>query len=157
MTISWLNTPLQDRFEDLVDDASQFTDLVMAKHPGVPIIVAGHSLGGLVAVLLLARRQKDFAGLVLQSAAIDVEWTPLLKFQAVVGDCIATCCPFSKIVPAVRPQDMSEDPKVVQVRISRWSRYGSQGGPGTDHSRVRRRAWLIPGVEVGVRARRDSL
>ena len=90
----------------------------MAKHPGVPIIAAGHSLGGLIAVHLLVRRQKDFAGLVLQSAAIDVEWTPILKCQAFIGDCIASCCPFSKIVPAVRPDDMSEDPKVVQVRTA---------------------------------------
>ena len=81
----------------------------------MPIIVAGHSLGGLVAVHLLVRRQAVCSGLVLQSAAIDVEWTPVLKFQAVIGDCIAGCCPFSKIVPAVRPEDMSEDPQLVQV------------------------------------------
>lgn len=82
------------------------------------MIVAGQSLGGLVAVNLLLRRQKEFAGLVLQSAAIDVEWTTLLRCQAVVGDCIASCCPFSKIVPAVRPQDMSEDPKLVEEYIN---------------------------------------
>ena len=58
-------------------------DLVAAKHPGVPVIVAGHSLGGLVAAHLLVRRQKDCAGLVLQSASIDVEWTPLLRCATV--------------------------------------------------------------------------
>ena len=44
-----------DRFEDLVDDASQFLDSILAKHLGLPVILAGHSLGGLVAVHLLAR------------------------------------------------------------------------------------------------------
>ena len=107
-----------ERHEDLVDDASQYLDLVLAKHPGLPVIVAGHSLGGLVAVHLLSRRQKDFAGLVLQSAAIDVEWTPMLKCQAAIGDCIASLCPFSKIVPAVRPQDMSEDTKLVEEYLN---------------------------------------
>ena len=69
-------------------------------------------------VIVMLRRQKDFTGLVLQSAAIDVEWTPMLKFQAIIGDCIAGCCPFTKIVPAVRPEDMSEDPKVRGLKNS---------------------------------------
>ena len=79
----------------------------------------GASLGGLIAVNLAIQRQKDFAGgLVLSSAGLDIEWTPLLRCQAVVGNCIAGCCPFSKIVPAVRPQDMSEDPELVKEYIN---------------------------------------
>ena len=45
-------------------------------------------------------------------SAIDIEWTPLLKFHAFIGNCVTACAPFAKIVPAVRAEDMNADPKV---------------------------------------------
>ncbi|GFH31216.1 hydrolase_4 domain-containing protein, partial [Haematococcus lacustris] len=37
-----------------------------------------------------------------------------MKCQAPLGNCLAGCVPFAKIVPAVRPADMSQDPQVVR-------------------------------------------
>lgn len=59
-----------NEFDDLVVDAIQYLDTVLPKHPDVPWICAGHSLGGLVAVHVLLRRPKGLSGLVLHSAAI---------------------------------------------------------------------------------------
>ncbi|GAX72847.1 hypothetical protein CEUSTIGMA_g302.t1 [Chlamydomonas eustigma] len=105
-----------EHFEDLVDDASQCLDIIKQSQPmGIPLLVGGQSLGGLLALHLLLKRQKDFSGLILHSAALDVEWTPVLRWcQASIGDCLAGMCPYAKMVPAVRPQDMCEDPAVVE-------------------------------------------
>lgn len=40
----------------------------------------------------------------LLPAAIDVEWTPLLRAQSKVGNIMAVLMPRARIVPAVRPQ-----------------------------------------------------
>jgi acylglycerol lipase len=37
------------------------------------------------------------------------------RFQAAVGGVMARLIPRARIVPAVRPEDMSQDPRVVQV------------------------------------------
>lgn len=38
------------------------------------------------------------------------------RFQALIGDCLAGCCPFAKMVPAVRPEDMNADPEVCELQ-----------------------------------------
>lgn len=107
-----------DHFDDLVDDAEQFFDSVRASYPSVPIFLLGHSLGGLITihlVLKLKSRNIKVSGLILSAALVDVEWTPVLKIQASIGDCLAKCIPFSKIVPAVRPEDMNTDPDEIKA------------------------------------------
>ncbi|GLC59571.1 hypothetical protein PLESTB_001501600 [Pleodorina starrii] len=107
------------RFSHLVDDAVQYMDEVLkpalaARGITAPIFIAGDSLGGLVASYVVLQRPEAFAGLVMQSPAIDVEWTPLLRFQAAIGNVLAAVVPRAKLVPAVRPEDMSQDPAVVK-------------------------------------------
>ena len=81
-----------------------------------PVFIGGHSLGGLVAALTAAGHASPsaaaggagpWAGLVLSSPALDVEWSPMLRVQAAVGGLLAAVVPRARIVPAVRPEDMS--------------------------------------------------
>ncbi|GFR39898.1 hypothetical protein Agub_g403 [Astrephomene gubernaculifera] len=81
--------------------------------PPPPVFMLGHSMGGLVAALLCLRRQQQVAGLLLHSPLVDIEWTPVLRVQAMVGGLLATLVPRARLVPAVRPEDMSQDPRVV--------------------------------------------
>ncbi|KAL6751088.1 alpha/beta-hydrolase [Haematococcus lacustris] len=106
-------------FEDLVMDLLQFVQLVLDAQPegrmkSLPLLSVSQSLGGLVSCMASARNPGIFSGIALHSAAIDVEWTLTLKCQAPLGNCLAGCVPFAKIVPAVRPADMSQDPQVVR-------------------------------------------
>ena len=71
-----------EHFEDLTDDLWQYVREVVqpkAESESLPLICAGHSLGGLVAALVVAAHQSVFTALILNSAAIDVEWTPILR------------------------------------------------------------------------------
>mmetsp|Transcript_24351 Transcript_24351/g.43652 ORF Transcript_24351/g.43652 Transcript_24351/m.43652 type:complete len:312 (+) Transcript_24351:77-1012(+) len=120
-------------FSDLVDDTIAFSDLTFKfiKESGseAPVFIGGASMGGLVATHVALKRGGDiaahpsdgtpsFSGLILQSPALDVEWTTILKIQASVGNLIATLMPRARIVPAVRPEDMNPDPKMVQEYLN---------------------------------------
>jgi len=91
-----------------------------------PFFLGGHSLGGLVAALTavnLEQKKEDdtittattFQGLLLSSAALDVEWTPILRVQAMFGGFFSSLFPTARIVPAVRPEDMSDDAASVEA------------------------------------------
>lgn len=103
---------------------------------GTPLFLGGHSMGGLVAALAAAAWQggdgrngsslvlppppaprPPLAGLVLSSAAVDVEWTPILRIQAPLGGLMAAVMPRARIVPAVRPEDMSTDAATVAAYV----------------------------------------
>ncbi|GIL65895.1 hypothetical protein Vafri_19531, partial [Volvox africanus] len=121
-----LSEPLDDpsralvrRFSYLVDDALLYLEKVLkpaltARGINAPLFVGGNSLGGLIASYVVLERPDSFAGLIMQSPAIDVEWTPVLKVQAALGNLLAAIVPRAKLVPAVRPEDMSQDPAVVK-------------------------------------------
>jgi alpha-beta hydrolase superfamily lysophospholipase len=59
-----------DRVDDLLDDLDAVMTAARADAPGVPVILYGHSLGGLVATLYTIERQPALAGLVLAAPAL---------------------------------------------------------------------------------------
>jgi alpha-beta hydrolase superfamily lysophospholipase len=61
-----------DTFDQYLDDAERFLSFVQRDHPGVPVFMLGHSMGGTVVALLALARQPDIAGLILCSAALCV-------------------------------------------------------------------------------------
>ncbi|PNH07837.1 Monoglyceride lipase [Tetrabaena socialis] len=72
------------KFAFLVEDSLKvLKDVVQpslkANNITAPLFIAGNSLGGLVASYVVLASPDTFAGLVMQSPAIDVEWTPVLS------------------------------------------------------------------------------
>lgn len=47
--------------------------------PLPPCFSMGQSMGGLVAAQAVLKQQELWAGLILHSALVDIEWTPVLK------------------------------------------------------------------------------
>ncbi|KAJ9520914.1 hypothetical protein QJQ45_014099, partial [Haematococcus lacustris] len=121
-------TEAQDRaviweFQHLLDDLALVVGdaLRCAEVEGeaaVPMFLGGQSMGGLVAAHAALGSQPAWSGLILHSAALGVEWTPVLKAQAPVGALLGKLLPRARIVPAVRPEDMSPDPKAVAAYMS---------------------------------------
>ena len=63
-----------------VDDSEAFAVATRARYdPRLPCFSAGQSMGGLVATHLVLRGQAAWAGLILCSAAIDVEWNLVMR------------------------------------------------------------------------------
>nr|XP_051708567.1 monoglyceride lipase isoform X2 [Oryctolagus cuniculus] len=57
-------------FHVFVRDVLQHVDLVQKDHPGVPVFLLGHSMGGAIAILTAAERPAHFSGMVLISPLV---------------------------------------------------------------------------------------
>jgi acylglycerol lipase len=77
-------------------------------------------MGGLVAAYSALRNQSQWAGLILNSPLINIEWTFVLRLQAKLAAVLAWAVGRAKIVPAVRVEDMSQDPEVVSWSSAEW-------------------------------------
>lgn len=65
-----------------VDDSEAYARSTRARYdPGLPCFSAGQSMGGLIAAHLVLRDQAAWAGLILCSAAIDVEWNLTMRCE----------------------------------------------------------------------------
>ncbi|NQV05971.1 alpha/beta fold hydrolase, partial [bacterium] len=62
-------------FEHVIDDLEHLADIAISEHPGIPLIVAGHSMGGLLASRFVQRNPGRVAGMILLGAVIgDWNW-----------------------------------------------------------------------------------
>ena len=98
-------------FERIVDDLHAVADLAREQHPGLPLVLIGHSMGGLIATRYAQRHAGDLAGLVLSGPAIGL--------SVVIKDWLAApALPDDPIDIAVLSRDLSvgeayaEDPRV---------------------------------------------
>jgi alpha-beta hydrolase superfamily lysophospholipase len=57
-------------FEDVVSDVHAVADLARAAHPGLPLVMAGHSMGGLIAARYAQRYGDELTALVLSGPVI---------------------------------------------------------------------------------------
>lgn len=65
-----------DKFSQYVADVSGVADIAIARHPGLPLIVLGHSAGGVVATSYVLDNQSKVAGLICESFAYRVPAPP---------------------------------------------------------------------------------
>ncbi|MGV9886650.1 alpha/beta hydrolase [Streptomyces sp. NPDC003395] len=75
-------------FEDVVTDLHAVAGLARAAHPGLPMVVIGHSMGGLIASRHAQRHGSELAALVLSGPVIGAWETPerLLAHAAEHGE-----------------------------------------------------------------------
>jgi alpha-beta hydrolase superfamily lysophospholipase len=93
--------------EDLIDVINSTRKRMAA---GAPLILLGHSLGGLVAALLVALDRVAVQGLVLSSPALAVRLNPL---QKVLLGTLPQVAPHFTVGNGVNPKYLSHDPAVV--------------------------------------------
>ncbi len=92
-------------FEDVVADVHTVAEAARAAHPGLPVVVIGHSMGGLIAARYAQRYGDELAALVLSGPVIGAWETPgrLLAHHEVHGE-----------IPdiPINPAALSRDPAV---------------------------------------------
>ncbi|MEZ2294557.1 lysophospholipase [Variovorax sp. RCC_210] len=96
----------------LVDDLALVIDDARRLNPGVPLVVLGHSLGGLVAASLVARHVRPVDGLVLSSPGLDPGLSGVQKALLAVLPRIA---PNLRVGNGLDDSYLSHDPAVVQA------------------------------------------
>lgn len=100
--------PSTPRLLDDLADVIESTRLRMDK--GAPLVVLGHSMGGLVAACLVALRELPIQGLVLSSPALD---PGLSKFQKMLVATLPRVAPNVAVGNGLDPDFISHDPAVV--------------------------------------------
>lgn len=89
-------------YDEFMRDLSQFRSIVETAHPGLALVVLGHSMGGNLAVGHALDNQAGLAGLALSGAALEIgdDFSPI---QLKVFSLLA------KVAPGIRPQGLSAD------------------------------------------------
>jgi alpha-beta hydrolase superfamily lysophospholipase len=121
----------------LVDDLVDLLDSTrMRMDRGTPLILLGHSMGGLVAASLVAQEARPVDALVLSSPALD---PGLSTFQKLLVGVLPRIVPNLTVGNGLNPDHVCRDPRVVadyksdprvHDRVSaRLARFIAEGGP----------------------------
>jgi acylglycerol lipase len=99
-----------ESYADWLADLDTFRLLVAARHPGLPVMLLGHSMGGQIALAYALEQQAELAGLVLSA--------PALASNAVPRAAVGVLTRLAKLAPTLRPAGIdpakiSKDPAVV--------------------------------------------
>ena len=99
-----------DAYADWLADYHTFRRAVVARHPGLPVFLLGHSMGGQIALAYALDHQDDLRGLVLSA--------PALASNAVPKQVVPLLMGLSRIAPTLRPAGIdgtkvSKDPAVI--------------------------------------------
>jgi len=99
------------RFDDLLGDLDRVFALVRERHPGLPIVLFGHSMGGALATRYVETRAPSLRGLVLSGAALRPPPT-VSRATIAVTKLIGALAPHAAVFASPNP-DFSRDPAVV--------------------------------------------
>jgi len=133
--------------DDLLQDLARVVDAVRAAHPG-PLVLLGHSLGGLIAARFVAEGLRPVDALVLSSPALDPGMNAAQKLLLAV---LGPLAPNLAVGNGLKPAWISRDPAVVKAYESdplvhdrvtpRLVRFIVDGG---EFVRARAAQWRVP-------------
>lgn len=99
-----------DSFDDLTGDLDIFMNRVRAQHPGLPVFLVGHSVGGAIVTLYTLQRRPELAGLIVMAPALRVDRSPI---EAAATPLAAAMLPNFPVVDTP-DEDFCRDPAVVR-------------------------------------------
>ena len=105
-----------DRFERLLDDLATFVERVRSEHPGLPVVLAGHSMGGLVTAATAAFRRPNVDRIVLSGALLELETTGSLdrRLRLLAARTLSRVAPGIGLATGLDAAGLSRDPEVVR-------------------------------------------
>lgn len=122
-----------DRWTDLHDDLEVRLEAARAAMPGVPLVLYGHSMGGLIALgyVLSERPRPQPDLLVLTSVGLD---STIAAWKQQVAPVLSRIAPRLRLPNGFRPGDLSRDPAVDErvandplCQSSSTARIGAEG------------------------------
>lgn len=114
-----------DSMDQLVNDLDDLVQAARLEHPGKPVFIYGHSLGGLLTSHYALRFQKDLAGVVLSGAALKL-------MPDVTSGQISAARFFGTVLPGLPAQEL-DDGQFVSTPAARDALLND---PLVDHSNL---------------------
>jgi acylglycerol lipase len=105
-----------ERFEDFTDTLAIYHNMVKGWQAGKPVILLGHSMGGLIATRYLIDHQDDFRGAVISAPAIKVS-DSISRATITIGKILSVLAPKAGVL-ALNPSGVSRDPAVVAAYLN---------------------------------------
>jgi acylglycerol lipase len=102
-----------ERYDYLVSDLGTFVGRAQREHPGVPVILLGHSMGGAVALGCALKYENALRALVLSAPALAVAEQPSLLKQLMVK-ALSSLRPDTGVL-TIPARAISRDPEVVRA------------------------------------------
>lgn len=99
------------RFSVFTDGVELLLNEVKARHPGLPVFLVGHSMGGLIACAHLLTHQSHYAGAILSGPAIKPSEEPS-KLTILISRLLSRIAPRLGVL-ALDAEGVSRDPAVV--------------------------------------------
>ena len=108
-----------NRFEDYFLDVNAFVGLASKTHPGKPVFLLGHSMGGLITIRYALEKPEGLAGAIISSPALGThpEFKPpwFLKLMVSV---LSRLAPRLRVASDLDTNAVSRDPEVVKAYIN---------------------------------------
>ncbi len=108
-----------DRFDRLVDELARFIELVGLDHPGLPITLVGHSMGGLVVAAAAAFARPGVDRIILSGALLHMGGGGGLRRQIslVASRVLSVLAPRVGFATGLDATGLSRDPEVVRCYL----------------------------------------
>lgn len=104
-----------DRFDRLPEEVARFVELVGLDHPGLPITLVGHSLGGLVVATACANHHPPVDRVVLSGALLELAGGGLRQSASLMAARILSIfAPKIGLAAELDPAGLSRDPEVAR-------------------------------------------
>lgn len=104
-----------DRFERLIEELGEFVALVGREHPGLPITLVGHSMGGLVTAATASFLRPPVDRIVLSGALLRLDDTgPRQRLALGFARLLSLLAPRLGLSAGLDVQGLSRDPEVVR-------------------------------------------
>ncbi len=105
-----------ERFSVYLDGVRALLEHVKTEHPGTPLFLLGHSMGGLIAAAMLPDDQAEFQAAVLSGPAFRSDAEPPAIVMA-LNRLLSALVPTAPVI-ALDPNGVSRDPEVVRAYVS---------------------------------------
>jgi acylglycerol lipase len=106
-----------DRFDRLVDELARFIEIVRLDHPGLPLTLVGHSMGGLIVAATAAFRHPDVERIILSGALLELGGESGGLRQSIslgLAKTLSVVAPRLAISTGLDLEGLSSDPEVIR-------------------------------------------
>ncbi|MDD3852956.1 MAG: lysophospholipase [Syntrophomonadaceae bacterium] len=99
-------------FNDYVQDLKTFIDMIHSLNPSQPVILLGHSMGGVIACHFALNYPQDIAGLILSSAGLK-PMVDIPAWKSMLGKLLSKIFPAFSMPNGLDASLLSHDPQVI--------------------------------------------